>query len=299
MVSKIKSLIKTEQVKDTAFRYILHGNALFIGVIFLALFITLFYQSSLSIKTFGFHFFVSDIWDPVSEQYGALVFIVGSLITSIVSLLISFPIALAIALMIIAKKSRMGSLLDWVIKISASIPSVVYGFWGLLVLVPLIRKVQLYFEWLPYGVGLLSAIIILTIMIIPFSVLLFKQILERLPKELEEASLSLGATYREMMVSVIYPYCKSSLNAAIILSFGRAVSETMAVTMVIGNVNKLPQSLISPTNSLASVLVNEFSEASQALHISSLYYLTLILFLITVLSVILSRFITKKIRVLR
>ena len=223
----------------------------------------------------------------------------GSLITSIVSLLISFPIALAIALMIISKKSRMGSLLDWVIKIAASIPSVVYGFWGLLVLVPLIRKVQLHFEWLPYGVGLLSAIIILTIMIIPFSVLLFKQILERLPKELEEASLSLGATYREMMVSVIYPYCKSSLNAAIILSFGRAVSETMAVTMVIGNVNKLPQSLISPTNSLASVLVNEFSEASQALHISSLYYLTLILFLITVVSVVLSRFITKKIRVLR
>jgi phosphate transport system permease protein len=187
--------------------------------------------------------------------------------------------------------------LNSTLDLLAGIPSVIYGFWGLMVLVPMVRQVEVSLGVVPHGVGIFSASIILALMIVPYSASISREVISLVPHDLKEAALSLGATKFEVITKVILPYARSGIFAGILMSFGRAVSETMAVTMLIGNANKLPSSIFSPANTLASVIANEFAEASEALYLSSLIELALILFFVTAIFSFVGRLIIKKLMV--
>lgn len=183
------------------------------------------------------------------------------------------------------------------IQLLAGIPSVVYGFWGLMVLVPFIRNLQIMAQIPPFGVGIFTAAIILGIMIIPYSASITREVMLMVPKDIKEASQSLGATRFETVRKIILPYAKSGIFAGVLLALGRALGETMAVTMVIGNANRLPDSIFSPGNTLASVIANEFAEASDLMHRSSLVELGLVLILITLIVNYIGRVIINRTRI--
>jgi phosphate transport system permease protein len=218
------------------------------------------------------------------------------LITSILALLISLPFSFALALFLgeYFQKGKMASLLRSVLDLLSGIPSVIYGFWGLFVLVPIVRQIQLVLGVPALGVGVLTAALILALMIIPYSASISREVIALVPQELKEAALSLGATRFEMVRSIIIPYAKSGMFAGVLMSFGRAISETMAVTMLIGNSNKIPTSIFSAANTMSSVIANEFAEATQALYLSSLVELALILFVITAIFGLIGRIVIKK-----
>lgn len=261
----------------------------FSGYLFLVLIagilLTLIYGSKASIQKFGFGFIWGTEWNPVSGEFGALPFIVGTLITSFLALLISFPFSMAISLFLgeYFKKGLIAKIIESATDLLAGIPSVVYGFWGLMVFVPIMRKIEIKFGILPYGVGILTASIILSIMIIPYTSSIVTEVLKLVPVDLKEAAYGLGATRYEVIKKVILPYTKSSIIAGLFLALGRALGETMAVTMVIGNRNAIPNSLFVPANTMASVIANEFTEATENLYLSSLIEIGLLLFVITVI----------------
>ena len=180
-------------------------------------------------------------------------------------------------------KGRFSKVLETTIELLAGIPSVIYGFWGLFVLVPIIRAFEIKMGIIPYGAGIFTAALILSLMIIPFAISLGKEVIALVPEELKEAAIALGATPFDVVRYVVLPYAKSGIFAGNLMAFGRAVSETMAVTMVIGNANKIPSSIFSPGNTLASVIANEFAEAAENLYLSSLVQLGLVLLIITAL----------------
>jgi phosphate transport system permease protein len=179
----------------------------------------------------------------------------------------------------------------------AGIPSVIYGFWGLFVLVPIVRELEIDLSVTPYGVGILTASLILSIMIIPYSASIGREVIQLVPADLKEAALSLGATRFEMIKKIVLPYARSGIFAGILLSLGRAVGETMAVTMVIGNSNFLPKTLFSPANTMASVIANEFTEATEALYLASLVEIGLLLFIVTMIINVIGRYIIHKMSV--
>jgi phosphate transport system permease protein len=294
-MSKKKTLIAT-QIKDTIFKKLLIISSLVVIGILLGLCFTLLTKSALSLKDSGVSFLFRSIWDPVRDLYGAFPFLVGTLITSILALVISIPFSLAIAIFLgsILKEGLLSSLLGTILDLLAGIPSVIYGFWGLFVLVPIIRTFELWIGVAPNGVGIITASIILALMIIPYSASISREMISLVPKDLNEAALSLGATPLESINKVTIPYAKSGIFAGILMSFGRAISETMAVTMLIGNSNKIPLSIFSPANTLASVIANEFAEASEALYVSSLIELALLLLVLTTLFSLGGRIIVKK-----
>tara|TARA_A100001015_G_C14968899_1_gene704251 strand:- start:279 stop:1196 length:918 start_codon:yes stop_codon:yes gene_type:complete len=287
---------------DNFFKLILIAVGCFGIFILISFFITLIINSFPSIKAFGISFFWTNEWNPNEEminmkgQFGALPFIVGTLITSILALLISLPFSIAVSVYLGERlsESPMKSILESVIDVLAGIPSVIYGFWGLMVLVPLIMNIEMSIGVIPYGVGILAASLILAIMIIPYSVSLTKQVISMVPNELKEGAYSLGATPFEVTRYVTLPNAKSGIFAGQLMSFGRAISETMAVTMVIGNRNEIPLSIFDPANTLASVIANEFAEASDALYLSSLIQLGLTLLIITTVINLIGRIIIKK-----
>ncbi len=209
----------------------------------------------------------------------------GTILTSILALLLSFPFSMAISIFlgVYHPEGPLSKIISYLTDLLAGIPSVIYGFWGLVFLVPLMRKLELSLGIPPYGVGILTASIVLSIMIIPYTASLSREILKMVPSEIVEASYSLGATTTETILKVILPYAKSGILAGIFLSLGRAIGETMAVTMVIGNSNTLPSSLFAPGNTMASVIANEFTEATRSIHLSSLIYIALWLFVLTLL----------------
>ncbi len=180
------------------------------------------------------------------------------------------------------------------IELLAGVPSIIYGFWGLFVLAPLVRRLELSLGVIPHGVGIFTAALVLAIMIIPFSASLGREVISLVPAELKEAALSLGATRFEVIQKIILPYAKSGIIGGLLLSFGRALGETMAVTMVIGNRNSIPTNIFSPANTLASVIANEFAEATEILYMASLTELALVLFLVTALLNILGKFIIRR-----
>ena len=247
--------------------------------------ITLIYGSAASIRKFGLGFIWGKEWNPVTGHFGALPFIVGTLITSFLALLISFPFSMAISLFLgeYFKKGLIAKIIESATDLLAGIPSVVYGFWGLMVFVPVMRKIEMKFGILPYGVGILTASLILSIMIIPYTSSLVTEVLKLVPSDLKEAAYGLGATRFEVIKKVILPYTKSGILAGLFLALGRALGETMAVTMVIGNRNAIPHSLFAPGNTMASVIANEFTEATENLYLSSLIEIGLLLFVITVI----------------
>ncbi|RAP38993.1 phosphate ABC transporter permease subunit PstC [Candidatus Marinamargulisbacteria bacterium SCGC AAA071-K20] len=296
MLNLTQKTIRSVELKESLFKKLLVLSGLVVVFLMSGLFLTLFTKSLLSISHSGFSFLTSSTWDPVKETYGALPFLLGTLITSILALLISLPFSAALSIFIgeYLKEGFWTTVLNSSIDLLAGIPSVIFGFWGLFVVVPIIRKIELFLGIIPHGVGILSSSIILALMIIPYSASISREVISLVPQDIKEAALSLGATPFEMVTKVILPYAKSGIFAGFLMSFGRAISETMAVTMLIGNSNKIPSSIFSPANTLSSVIANEFAEAAEAEYLSSLIELALVLFFVTAFFSLVGRFIIKK-----
>jgi phosphate transport system permease protein len=255
----------------------------------------LFSSSALSRKAFGWSFLLSQSWDPVAEEFGALPFIYGTVVTSIVALLIAVPMGVGAAIFLSElAPPRVSDALSFVVELLAAVPSVIYGLLAIFVLVPPLRDtvqpfLQDNFGFLPifqgpiYGVGLLTASLILTIMILPFIVSVSREALLAVPREQREAALALGATRWEATWRVVVPFAWLGIVGSIFLALARALGETMAVTMVIGNDPRVSASLFSPGYSIAAVIANEFTEAVSDMHISALIELGLVLFGLTIL----------------
>jgi len=284
---------------EFVFRKILLLSGLAIVVLLAAILLSLFLHSIPSLRAFGLSFFFTKTWDPVSGKFGMLSFLVGTLLTSFLSLLICLPFSLAISIFLgeYFREGHLSSFLKNVTELLAGIPSIIYGFWGLFVLVPIVRKLEISLGIPPYGVGIFTASLILAVMIIPYAASIGGEVISLVPADIKEAAYSLGATRQEVITKVILPYARSGIMAGILLALGRALGETMAVTMVIGNSNLLPLSIFSPGNTMASVIANEFTEATGRLYLSSLIEIGLLLFLVTMVINIMGRYIIKKVSV--
>lgn len=291
-----RSLKDNVERGERFFRAFLLSLGVFMILLVSSILLTLVLNSLPSIKEFGLSFFTGATWDPVNGKFGALPFLMGTLLTSILSLLISIPFSLSISILIsdYIKGGLLSSILQIFTELVAGIPSVVIGLWGLFVLVPIVRKFETKIGITPYGVGIFTASIILAIMIIPYSASIGREVLSLVPKEIKEGGFSLGATKFEVIKNISLPYAKSGILAGFLLSFGRAFGETMAVTMVIGNSNKIPKSIFMPGNTMASVIANEFAEATTKLYISSLIEMALLLFLVSTVINIFGRYVIKR-----
>ncbi len=269
--------------KEALFKFILVAAALISVTIVMGIFISLLFGSWQSINKFGLSFIWSDVWNPAANKFGALPFIIGTLSTSFLALLISLPFAFASAiyLSLYLKSGWLSGLLKFSVELLAGIPSIIYGFWGLFVLVPIVRSIEIKLGFIPYGVGVASASIILAIMIIPYASSMASEVIKLVPQDLKEAGFAMGATKFEVIKNIILPFAANGIFSGILLAFGRAFGETMAVTMVIGNSNILPKNIFSPANSMASVIANEFTEARGDLYLSSLIEIGLLLFIIS------------------
>ncbi len=255
--------------------------------------------SHLAIRKFGLGFWTSSTWNPVEGSFGALPFIWGTLYSSFLALLISTPIALGIAVFLsdLAPK-RLRQPLAFLTELLAAVPSIVYGLWGVFVLVPAVRKLQLLapawlrklplFEGPPLGVGMGSAVLILAVMMLPFTSSIAREILKAVPTAQREAAYALGATRFEAIRAAIF-YARTGIVGAVMLGLGRALGETMAVTMVIGNNPQISASLFAPQYTMAAVIANEFTEAADDLYLHALVEIGLVLFLVTLAINALSR----------
>jgi phosphate transport system permease protein len=272
---------------------------LLLVVIVAAIGVELYRQSRLSITQFGWQFWQTDIWDPVAGEFGARPFIWGTLYSSVLALLIATPIALGIAIYISElAPDRLRRPLVFVTELLAAIPSIVYGLWGVFVLVPLVRQFEVNTpEWLkgvplftgpPLGVGMLSASLILAIMVIPFTSSVAREVLRAVPQAQREGAYALGATRWEAIRMALF-YARTGIIGSVMLGFGRALGETMAVTMLIGNNPQITWSLYAPQYTMAAVLANEFTEADNDLYLNALIEIGLVLFIITLIINVLSR----------
>jgi phosphate transport system permease protein len=270
-------------LRETLFRKTLLLSAIIIIVLLLCIFLTLFISSLPSIKSLGLKFIYGKTWNPVTDEFGALPFLVGTLMTSILALIISTPFAIAIGLFLgeFYPNGWFSIIIKNAIELLAGIPSVIFGFWGIFTIVPFVRNIEMKIGVPPYGVGILTASLILSIMIIPFSASLIRLVISMVPLHLKEAAYSLGATRFEVIRHVIIPYVKSGLSAGILLALGRALGETMAVTMLIGNTQVIPKSIFATGNTMASVIANEFTEATGNIYFSALIETGLLLFVVT------------------
>lgn len=268
---------------NKAFRLTLHMTALSVLLLLLAVFSSLLLFSLPSMKSLGWGFYTGRLWNPFTNEFGVLPFVFGTLATSFLALLMTVPSSLALSLLLgeYSREGGVASFLNSLIDLLAGIPSVIYGFWGMLVLIPLVRKVEEALRVPPFGVGIFTASLVLAIMILPYSASLGREVLKLVPQEQKEAAYALGATRYEVLRRVSIPYARSGIFAGFLLSLGRALGETMAVTMLIGNANILPGGIFSPGNTMASVIANEFSEATDPLYVASLIQVALVLFLLT------------------
>jgi phosphate transport system permease protein len=249
--------------------------------------------SSLPRHKFGFNFFRTSVWDPMFDQFGALPFIYGTLVTAAVSLLIAVPLGIGAAIFLAElAPARVSDTLEFFIDLLAAVPSVIYGLLGVFIVVPLMRQyiqpaLKHSLGFLPlfqgpvYGIGFLTAGIVLAIMIIPYIISVSREVLLSVPRDQREAALGLGSTRWEATWKVVVPFARSGIFGSIFLALARALGETMAVTMVIGNTPLISASLFSPGYSIAAVIANELAEASSNLHYQSLIELGLVLFLLT------------------
>jgi len=294
---------KTETVRwrkpvlsEPSFRKILSIAGASVLILLVAIFFSLVIASFPGIVNFGIRFLFSTTWDPVRSEFGAFPFLVGTLATSFLALIISVVSSIPISIFL-GEYSVRGSLPAFIksmIELLAGVPSVIYGFCGLFLLAPLVRALEMKLGVAPYGVGIFAASLVLSIMIIPYSASIGREVINLVPSDLKEAALSLGATRFEVIRKVILPYAGSGIIAGILLSLGRALGETMAVTMVIGNSNFIPKTIFSPANTLASVIANEFTEATGRLYLASLIELGLVLFIVTTLINLIGKLIIRR-----
>jgi phosphate transport system permease protein len=280
---------------DVVFRRLTRGAALVLVVIVVGMVAAMIVSSWPAIRRFGWRFLVTSNWDPVAEDFGALPFVYGTVVSSLLALLIAVPLGIGSAVFLSELAPRWARApVTFLTEILAAIPSVVYGLWGIFVLTPWLR-VWLepalgrtlgflpLFQGPPYGVGMLAAGIILAIMIVPFITAVSREVLLAVPNTQREAALALGATRWETTRMAVLRYGKSGLVGAVLLGLGRALGETMAVTMVIGNRPEIAVSLLAPGYTMASVIANEFTEATSDLYLAALIEIGLALFAVTVI----------------
>lgn len=296
-----KEITTRKKISDIIFQNITLVFACIIIAIVFYIIYEMFMYSEASRDKFGWGFIFGGDWDPVKEQFGAFAFIYGTIVSSLIALCISLPISLGVAIFLSELAPNVvRTSLSFLIEILAAIPSIVYGFWGIFVLAPFMRTVIQpflqstlgflpFFNGTPYGTGMLTAGIILAIMITPIIASISRDVLRAIPKSQREAAYALGATRWEAIRMALLN-ARSGILGATVLGFGRAVGETMAVTMVIGNRAQIKASLFEPAYSMASVIANEFAEASSNIHLSSLFEVGLILFGVTFLINSMARF---------
>jgi len=291
------STMRKQRLQDFLFHKITLFFALSVLLVLVGIIISLMIGAWPAFKEFGPAFITTVEWDPVNDQYGALIAIVGTLATSLIALLIAFPVSFGIALFLTEIcPSALRKPLGTAVELLAGIPSIIYGMWGLFIFAPLFADyaqpflnktlgqlpvVGALFSGPMMGIGILTAGLILAVMIIPFISSVMRDVFEIVPAVLKESAYGLGCTQWEVVRKIVLPYTKNGVVGGIMLGLGRALGETMAVTFVIGNAHQLSWSLFAPGNSIASTLANEFAEAESKLHVSSLFALGLILFVIT------------------
>lgn len=277
------------------YRVLLTGLALALPLLLVTILFELYASARPSLARFGWAFLWTSVWDPVAEIYGAAPMIFGTVVSSLLALLIAVPLALGVAIFLTEFAPRpMRRPVAFVVELLAAVPSVVYGFWGLFVLIPFLRQVvvpalKAVFGWTPfiqgvfYGNSMLAGGIILAIMIVPYIAAVSREVLLAVPPTQREAALGLGATRWEAVWTSVLPYGRAGIFGAIMLGLGRALGETMAVTMVIGNRHDISLSVLQPGYTMAAALANEFSEATTDLYLSALFEVGLILFVLTVI----------------
>jgi len=290
-----------QDTSDIVFRRILAVFPISILILVAGIFFQLFWSSLPSLKKFGFTFFYNSTWDPVAENFGALPFIYGTLVTSFVALLIAVPIGVGAAIYLAEyAPPKVSKAISILVDLLAAIPSVIYGLWGIFILVPFMRNcvqpfLGKYLGFLPffqgpnYGVGFLAASFILAIIIVPFIISVSREVILAVPQVYKESAYALGATRWEAIFDIVLSYGRVGILGAVILALGRAIGETMAVTMIIGNNVIISPSLFSPGYTLASVLANEFAEADTTMYLSALIEIGLVLFLVSIIVNILAR----------
>src|SRR5436190_7177402 len=286
---------------DRVFKLLLTLGAVSVPILLAFLVFELWQGSRPAIAKFGLGFATSSVWDPVTEEFGAFPLIFGTLVSSLVALVIAVPLSLGVAIYLteFAPKA-VRQPVAFLISLLAAIPSVVYGLWGIFVLIPLLRHgvfplLRSGLGFLPlfhgpiYGPSMLAAGIILAIMVMPYVMSVAREVLMAVPNTQREAALALGATRWEAVTTAVVPYARSGLIGAVILGLGRALGETMAVTMVIGNRHEIAASLFAPGYTMAAAIANEFSEATNDLHVSALMAVGAVLFVVTVIVNIIAR----------
>jgi phosphate transport system permease protein len=276
------------------------GIAYAFGFLIIALLCTMIYEmyrgSGFAMREFGFSFIFSSEWDPVTEELGAWPFIFGTIFSSLLALIIATPISVGIAIYLVEVAPKwIQTVIGSLVELLAAIPSIVYGLWGIFVLAPFIRNyiAPIFTETLgtfiplfggpSYGVGMFTAGVILAIMITPTIAAISREVILTVPNSQREAAIALGATKWEMISTAVLTYARSGILGAMIIGLGRAIGETMAVTMVIGNRPEIPESIFAPAYTMASVIANEFAEASSNLYLSALIEIGLILFGVTII----------------
>ena len=253
----------------------------------------LYLNSSVSRSKFGWSFLITSTWDPVNDQFGALPFIYGTVVTSLVALVIAIPLGVGAAIFLAElAPPRVSDALTFLIELLAAVPSVIFGLLGIFVLVPILRYIEpalrAVLGWTPlfsgpfYGVSLFSAGVVMSVMIVPFIISISREVILAVPGDQREAALALGATRWETVWDVVVPYAKKGIMGSIFLALARSLGETMAVTMVVGNDPRIKASLLAPGYSIAAVIANEFTEATGQLYTSALIELGLVLFALTI-----------------
>lgn len=286
----------------TSFEVLSTISAIAVFSIIFLIFFALLVESFPAMKAYGFKFLIGSKWDPVRDIYGALPQIFGTLTTSFLAILIAFPVGLLTAFFLteisppyLSRPVSIG------VELLSAVPSIIYGMWGLFVFAPIISKNLLLpiknkfpdsplFEGPPMGIGILTASVILAIMILPLIVSICREILLLIPDKVRESAYAMGATRAEVSFKILFPYAKKGIIGSAFLALGRALGETMAVTFVIGNQHKISTSLISPSSTIASTLANELSEAVTKLHTSSLIFLGLVLFFLSIAVISFSKY---------
>ena len=289
--------LKRQRLMDRSFQALTTGSAWLVLIILVSIIISLFIGGWQALSTFGFKFLASSEWNPVTEKFGALVPIYGTLVSSLIALIIAVPISFGIAVFLTEVAPHwLRRPIGTAVELLAAIPSIIYGMWGLFVFAPVMSQhvqpwlqarfgdntfIGFLFQGAPLGIGMLPAGIILGIMIIPFISSIMRDVFYTTPKFLKESAYAVGATHWEVVWHVVLPYARVGAVGGIFLGLGRALGETMAITFVIGNAHRLNLSLFEPGNSISSTLANEFTEAVGDIHTSALIALGLVLFMIT------------------
>ncbi len=293
--SAARAMVPPSRFGDKAFEWLTLAMAMAVVLLVILIGWQLWRGSSLAVQKFGFHFLTTSTWDPVTEQFGALPFIYGTLVSSFIALLIAVPLSVATAVYLtelapVWIRQPIVSLIEML----AAIPSVILGLWGIFVMIPWLRDypfplLKRFFGWTPffsgpiYGTSMLAGGIIIAIMILPIITSVSREILRSVPNLQREAAYALGATRWEVTRIAVLSYARKGLFGAVILGLGRALGETMAVTMVIGNTPQIAASLFKPGYTLASVIANEFTEATTDIYLQALFEIGLVLFGVTIL----------------